>query len=101
MSLKTRKSLPILVTVVALSVLLLLGAVVAVESCHPFQERRVRVVPGREEPVVDGEPEVVVVQLHQRRPQLRRLPERDGEGVGLRTVHNFNLFRYLLEVYME
>ena len=41
------------------------------------------VVTGGEEPVVDGEAEVVVVQLHQRRPQLRRATQGHGEGVGL------------------
>ena len=62
------------------SVLLL---VILVECGHPLEERRVGVVPGGEEPVVDGEAEVVVVQLHQRRPQLRRPTQGHGEGVGL------------------
>ena len=56
---------------------------VCVECGHPLEERRVGVVPGGEEPVVDGEAEVVVVQLHQRRPQLRRATQGHGEGVGL------------------
>ena len=41
------------------------------------------VVTGGEEPVVDGEAEVVVVQLDQRRPQLRRVTQGRGKGVGL------------------
>ena len=54
-----------------------------VEGVEPLQERRMRVVPRRVEPVVDGEAEIVQIQLDQRRLELDGVAEPLGEAVGL------------------
>ena len=40
-------------------------SLIFLESLYPLQDRGVRVVPGGEQPIVDGKGEIVVVQLHQ------------------------------------
>lgn len=54
---------------------------VLVQSRQTLQHRRMRMVPGRVQPVVDGESQIVDVQLDQRLAQLRRIAQPLGERI--------------------
>ena len=59
-------------------------SLIFLESLYPLQDRGVGVVPGGEQPVVDGEAEVVVVQLHQGRLKVLGFPHLSSKLVSLK-----------------
>ena len=54
------------------------------QRLNPLQDGRVGVVPGGVEPVVDGEAQVVVVQLDQRRLQVLGLSQLGRKFISLK-----------------
>ena len=60
-------------------------SLIFLERLYPLQDGGVGVVPGGEQPVVDGEAEVVVVQLHQGRLEVLGFPHLGGKLVSLKV----------------
>ena len=60
-------------------------SLIFLERLNPLQNWRVGVVPGGEQPVVDGEAEVVVVQLHQGRLEVLGFPHLSSKLVSLKV----------------
>ena len=67
-------------------------SLIFLQSLNPLEDWRMGVVPGRVQPVVDGEAEVVVVQLDQRRLQVLGLSHLGSKLVSLKKdVKSFSL----------